>query len=176
MRRPILPYLEVPIPVRRTLGARADQGPGPLLVVREVAAERVLMPRGRVRRLISRTTRATFTLPRSTGLEMAAQREMHVPFRTASSCQRLTLRRRNVLDLLRLPGARESRLARGNLWRRSRALLPLVDDVFRNKFLKDGVCPYEKDGKQCKYPHLTKAEYDAELASMKASAAAEAKP
>ena len=41
-----------------------------------------------------------------------------------------------------------------------------------NKFLKDGVCPYEQAGKQCKYPHLTKAEYDAELAKMKASAAA----
>ena len=41
-----------------------------------------------------------------------------------------------------------------------------------NKFLKDGVCPYEQEGKQCKYPHLTKAEYDAELAKMKASAAA----
>ena len=41
-----------------------------------------------------------------------------------------------------------------------------------NKFLKDGVCPYEKDGKQCKYPHLTQAEYDAELAKMKASSAA----
>ena len=41
-----------------------------------------------------------------------------------------------------------------------------------NKFLKDGVCPYEQEGKQCKYPHPTKAEYDEELAKMKASAAA----
>ena len=41
-----------------------------------------------------------------------------------------------------------------------------------NKFLKDGVCPYEQEGKQCKYPHLTKAQYDEELAKMKASAAA----
>ena len=38
-----------------------------------------------------------------------------------------------------------------------------------NKFLNDGVCPYEQDGKQCKYPHLTKAEHDKELAKMKAA-------
>ena len=43
-----------------------------------------------------------------------------------------------------------------------------------NKFLKDGVCPYEQEGKTCKYPHLTKAEYDEELAKLKAAAAAAA--
>ena len=45
-----------------------------------------------------------------------------------------------------------------------------------NKFLKDGVCPYEQAGKQCKYPHLTKAEYDNELAKMKATAVSAAAP
>ena len=44
-----------------------------------------------------------------------------------------------------------------------------------NKFLKDGVCPYGQEGKQCKYPHLTKAYYDKELAKMKAAAVAGAK-
>ena len=39
-----------------------------------------------------------------------------------------------------------------------------------NKFLKDGTCPNEN----CKYPHLTKAEYDEALAKMKAADAAEA--
>ena len=38
-----------------------------------------------------------------------------------------------------------------------------------NKFLKDGTCPF---GEQCKFPHLTKAHYDEELAKMKADAAA----
>ena len=38
-----------------------------------------------------------------------------------------------------------------------------------NKFLKEGTCPF---GEQCKYPHLTQAEYDEELAKMKAAAAA----
>ena len=37
-----------------------------------------------------------------------------------------------------------------------------------NKFLKDGTCPVEN----CKYPHLSKEEYEAELAKMKAAAAA----
>ena len=40
-----------------------------------------------------------------------------------------------------------------------------------NKFLKDGSCP---NGDRCKYPHLTKEQYDEELAKMKAAAAAEA--
>ena len=44
-----------------------------------------------------------------------------------------------------------------------------------NKFLKDGFCPYEQEGEKCKYPHLTKAEYEAELAKMKAAAAVEVK-
>ena len=39
------------------------------------------------------------------------------------------------------------------------------------KFLRDGTCPYEKDG-GCKYPHLNREQYDAELAKMKAAAAA----
>ena len=39
-----------------------------------------------------------------------------------------------------------------------------------NKFLKDGTCPNEN----CKYPHLTKAEYEEALAKMKAENAAEA--
>ena len=38
-----------------------------------------------------------------------------------------------------------------------------------NKFLKDGTCPF---GDQRKYPHRTKAEYETELAKMKAAAAA----
>ena len=38
-----------------------------------------------------------------------------------------------------------------------------------NKFLKDGTCPA---GDKCKYPHMTKEEYEAELAKMKAAAAA----
>ena len=44
-----------------------------------------------------------------------------------------------------------------------------------NKFLKDGTCPFEKDGKPCKYPHLNQEQYDAELARMKAAASAAAK-
>ena len=40
-----------------------------------------------------------------------------------------------------------------------------------SKFLNDGVCPFEKEGKKCKYPHLTREQYDAELARMKAAAA-----
>ena len=42
-----------------------------------------------------------------------------------------------------------------------------------NKFLRDGTCPFEeKEGKPCKYPHLNREQYDAELAKMKAAAAA----
>ena len=44
-----------------------------------------------------------------------------------------------------------------------------------NKFLKDGVCPWEAEGKTCKFPHLAREQYDAELAKMKAEAAAKAK-
>ena len=43
------------------------------------------------------------------------------------------------------------------------------------KFLKDGTCPFEKEGKPCKYPHLNQEQYDAELAKMKAAAAAATK-
>ena len=39
-----------------------------------------------------------------------------------------------------------------------------------NKFLKEGSCQY---GDNCKFPHLTKAQYDEELAKMKAAAAAD---
>ena len=42
-----------------------------------------------------------------------------------------------------------------------------------NKFSKDGVCPYEAAGKTCKYPHLTKAQHDAQLAEMNAAAPAD---
>ena len=40
-----------------------------------------------------------------------------------------------------------------------------------NKFLRDGVCPLEKEGKTCKYPHLNQEQYDAEVARLKAEAA-----
>ena len=43
-----------------------------------------------------------------------------------------------------------------------------------NTCLNDGVCPFEKDCKQCKFPHLTKKQYDAELSKMKAAAPATA--
>ena len=43
------------------------------------------------------------------------------------------------------------------------------------KFLKEGTCPFEKEGKTCKYPHLNQEQYDAELAKMKAAAAAATK-
>ena len=38
-----------------------------------------------------------------------------------------------------------------------------------NKFLKDGAC----SGKNCRYPHLTKVEYEAELVRIKAAETAE---
>ena len=41
-----------------------------------------------------------------------------------------------------------------------------------SKFLNQGVCPFEQEGKKCKYPHLTREQYDAEVARMKAAAAA----
>ena len=41
-----------------------------------------------------------------------------------------------------------------------------------NRFLKDGTCPFEKEGKPCRYPHLNREQYNAELAKMKAAAAA----
>ena len=40
------------------------------------------------------------------------------------------------------------------------------------RFLKDGTCPFEKDGGVCKYRHLNQEQYDAELAKMKAAASA----
>ena len=40
------------------------------------------------------------------------------------------------------------------------------------KFLKEGTCPFMKEGKPCKYPHLNQEQYDAELAKMKTAAAA----
>ena len=43
------------------------------------------------------------------------------------------------------------------------------------KFLKDGTCPFEKEGKPCTYPHLNQEQYDAELAKMKAAAASATK-
>ena len=55
---------------------------------------------------------------------------------------------------------------------RSRSASKRLIPFHCNKFLKDGVCPTEKEGKTCKYPHLNQEQYDAEAARLKAAAAA----
>ena len=55
---------------------------------------------------------------------------------------------------------------------RSRSASKKLIPFHCNKFLKDGVCPLEKEGKTCKYPHLNQEQYDAEAARLKAAAAA----
>ena len=129
----------------------------------------------RARRLTSRMCLATFTPPPSTGPEKDAQRVLHVRFHTASFMSKTDFEaaeRPRSASASRRSGKGGGKGKSSAAQSRPPAAGKRTVPYHCNKFLKDGVCPYEQEGKQCKYPHLTKSEYDAELAKMKSSAAA----
>ena len=111
--------------------------------------------------------------PPGTGPEKDAQRVLHARFHSHSKVMSKTdfeaAERPRSASASRRSGQGGGKVKPSAAQSRPPAAGKRTAPYHCNKFLKDGVCPY---GEQCKYPHLTKAEYDAELAKMKASAAA----
>ena len=79
----------------------------------------------------------------------------------------------SVLGPLRPLVERENQVVKEHPRQRRHVLLPPGNRVFHIIATSSSRMAFaEKDGKECKYPHLTQAEYGAELARMKASAPA----